>query len=177
MKRRILIVLIGLVFGFALWRWNAESMTGNAMPMPFGFGVGVVRSGSMEPELSVDDLIFVVECDEYEIGDTVVYQRRTTLVVHKIVAIEDGTAVTQGTANNAADEPIDISSIKGKVVFHIDGAGVAVDALTSPLGTLCTLAVAVGLLVRSYANERKELEEKKAELKREIEDLKGKKDE
>ena len=166
MKRRILIVLIGLVFGFALWRWNAESMTGNAMPMPFGFGVGVVRSGSMEPELSVDDLIFVVECDEYEIGDTVVYQRRTTLVVHKIVA-----------ANNAADEPIDISSIKGKVVFHIDGAGAAVDALTSPLGTFCTLAVAVGLLVRSYANERKELEEKKAELKREIEDLKGKKDE
>ena len=127
-------MLIGLVFGFALWRWNAESMTGNAMPMPFGFGVGVVRSGSMEPELSVDDLIFVVECDEYQIGDAVVYQRRTTLVVHKIVAIEDGTAVTQGTANNAADEPIDISSIKGKVVFHIDGAGVAVARSRSPWG-------------------------------------------
>ena len=43
--------------GINVYLWNASSLAGNAMPMPFGFGMAVVLSGSMEPVLSVNDLL------------------------------------------------------------------------------------------------------------------------
>ena len=173
--RILLITAISVIFGFGIYRWNAQSLTGNIMPMPFGVGVGVVMSGSMEPELSVDDVIFVVASDEYEVDDVVVFQQKNMLVVHKIIEIDGDTVTTQGTANNTPDEPMNVSVIKGKVLFHIDGLGGAITWLKSPMGTILILAVAGLLLVQSYAQERKEKDqqdEKIDEIKREIEKLK-----
>lgn len=174
--RIALLVVISVVFGLGIYRWNAQSLTGNIMPMPFGVGVGVVMSGSMEPELSVDDVIFVQARESYEVGDVVVFQQKNMLVVHKIVSIDGDTVTTQGTANNVADEPMDVSAIKGVVIFHIDGLGGVVNWLKSPFGTIVILALAGLLLVRSYAQEKKEKDEqdeKIDEIKREIEALKG----
>ena len=173
--RIILLVVISCVFGFGIYRWNAQSLTGNVMPMPFGVGVGVVMSGSMEPELSVDDVIFVVASDEYEADDVVVFQQKNILVVHKIIEINGDEVVTQGTANNTPDEPMKTSVIKGKVLFHIDGLGGVVTWLKSPFGTVVILAIAGFLLVLSYTSEKKETDEKDErieEIKREIEELK-----
>lgn len=178
--RCVLLVIISVVFGFGIYRWNAQSLTGNIMPMPFGFGVGVVMSGSMEPELSVDDVIVVVEKDGYEIGDIVVFQQRNLLVVHKIIDIDGEMVTTQGTANNTADEPMHESAIKGIVWFHIDGLGGAVTWLKSPLGTVTVLALAVMLLLWSYSSEKKiktEADEQLDEIRREIEKLKENLDE
>lgn len=173
--RIVLLVFISLVFGFGVYGWNAQSLTGNVMPMPFGIGVGVVMSGSMEPELSVDDVIVVKARDSYEVGDVVVFQQKNMLVVHKIVAIDGDTVTTQGTANDVADDPMDVSAIKGEVLFHVDGLGAVVTWIKSPLGTVLILAVAIFLLVRSYAVEKKEdveKDERLDEIKREIERLK-----
>ena len=60
-KRIILFIVISLISGFGIYSMNAKMLMNDQMPMPLGFGVGVVMSGSMEPELSVDDLIFVVK--------------------------------------------------------------------------------------------------------------------
>lgn len=174
--RIVLLTVISVVFGFGVYRWNAQSLTGNVMPMPFGMGVGVVMSGSMEPDLSVDDVIFVVASEEYEVNDVVVFQQKNMLVVHKIISIDGDMVTTQGTANNTADEPMKMSAIKGKVLFHIDGLGGVVTWMKSPFGTIALLAIAGCLLVLSYTSEKQE-EDKKDEridqIKREIAALKG----
>ncbi len=170
--RAVLFVIVSFVLGLTVYGWNVKALTGDQMPMPLGFGVGVVRSGSMEPELSVDDLVVVCESDSYKVGDTVVFQERTTLVVHKIVAIEGELAVTQGTANNTPDEPIELSRIKGKVLFHIGWVGKLVDFLSSPLVSIGVLTFAVWLLVRSYRNDGKEASADEKAIRAEIEKLK-----
>ena len=173
--RLALIVLIGVVFGFGVYTWMSSALLGNQMPMPFGVGVGVVVTGSMEPELSVDDVIVVRTASDYKVGDVVVYQSRRILVVHKIIAVDGTTVTTQGTANDVADAPIHVSNIKGKVWFHIDGAGAVLDWVRSPIGSILVLALAVLLLVKSYATENKGTRQKQEaldEIRREIERLK-----
>lgn len=175
--RSFLLVLISLVLGLGIYSWNAKSLTGNVMPMPFGVGMAVVLSGSMEPELSVDDVIVVMASSEYEVGDNVVYQDGRSLVVHKIVEKDGDTVTTKGTANNASDEPIDVSAIKGKVVGVLPSFGGVVTALKSPIATVLLLGAAVWLLILSYRREHESDEEKLDRIRAEIERLKNMKNE
>ncbi len=158
--RAVLVLFISVVLGCGIYSMNAKLVTGDQMPMPLGIGVGVIMSGSMEPELSVDDVILVAKADDYAVGDTVVYQSHGMLIVHKIIAIDGETVITQGTANNVADDPINISAIKGRVFTHIDGLGVLVDLIKSPLISVLILALAAFLLVKSYTADKKEKEAK-----------------
>ena len=173
--RIVMIAVISLVLGFAVYGWNAQNVTGNQMPMPFGIGIGWVKTGSMQPELNPKDLIVVVKSEKYKIDDIVVYQRDGVLTVHKIIAIEGDRVTTQGTANNTPDDPISVKDIKGKVWFHIDGLGGVVTWMQSSTGTFFVLLIAGSLLVYSYMAEDKEKREEPTELeelKKEIELLK-----
>lgn len=169
----IALVVIGLGFGLGIYSWNAKSLTGNQMPMPFGLGVGVVMSGSMEPELSVDDLILVKAREEYKVEQVVVFQQNSALVVHKIVKIEGELVTTRGIANDADDDPIPLSAIKGEVVFRMKGVGAVVNWIKSPIGTVCALGVAALFLIWSYAPRKEETDDEIESLKREIEKIKG----
>lgn len=175
--RWILFGVVSLAFGLGIYSWNAKNLTGNAMPMPFGIGVGVVMSGSMEPELSIDDLIIVKASEEYAVGDTVVFQQKNTLIVHKIISMDGETVVTQGTANNTADEPMHVSLLKGKVVCSIGGVGKVVSVINSPFVTIIIILVAGFLLFQSYRKEdaEKQDDEELAAIKKEIENLKRQK--
>ncbi len=170
--RIILLVLISVIIGVGIYTWNAQSLSGNVLPMPFGVGMGVVLSGSMEPELSIDDVIIVVKDDSYEVGETVVYQDGHMMVVHEIIAIEDGMVTTQGAANNTPDEPMKIEYIKGRVLFAIPKLGVVVSALKTPAATLIMLGAAVLLLIRSYRKEDTGEDDELERIRREIERLK-----
>lgn len=171
--RSLLILFVSLVLGINVYLWNARSLMGNALPMPFGFGAAVVLTGSMEPAILTDDLIFVGEQDSYELDDVVVYQSGSTLIVHRIVDMEDGTVTTKGDANNVADKPIDISRIKGKVIGRIPGAGIAVRMLKTPAATLLLVAGAVALMELSYRRDRKKDEDELDKIKEEIRRLKA----
>ena len=70
--RLLLLILCGLVIGVNMYLANANSLVGNQLPMPFGYGAAVVLSGSMEPEFSEGDLIFVKETESYKQNDIVV---------------------------------------------------------------------------------------------------------
>ncbi len=172
--RILIIIFISLVLGLGIYHLNAKTITGEQMPMPFGIGVGVVMSGSMEPELSVDDVIIVKKCDNYNVGDTVVYQDGRTLIVHKIIEANGDTVITQGTANNTPDEPITLSSVKGKVIRSFSGLGMFVTAIKSPAATLVMLVAAVYLLFRSYRREQENDENDLDLIREEIEKLKEK---
>ncbi len=150
--------------------------TGDPLPMPLGFGSAVVLSGSMEPTLSVNDLIFIIRSGEYATGDIVVYSTGGTPVVHRIVSIDaqSGTLVTRGDANNVEDDPVPLARVKGKVAFSVPFIGAVPRFIRTVPGLVMILLVLFTLLfvsVRSKAEESEE-EAKQLELSREIERLK-----
>ena len=171
--RLILLVVISLIIGIRLYGWNARNLAGNAMPMPFGFGMSVVLSGSMEPTLSVNDLVIVREADCYEKGDIVVYQSGSSLVVHRIISIDGDEIVTQGDANNTQDEPILVSHIKGKAVAHIPFVGALIRFLKTQVGFILIIAAAIVLFELPHMRERKKLTDEQEKIKEEIRTLKG----
>ena len=65
--RLILFVIISAILGVGIYTMNAKMLMNDMMPMPLGVGMGVVVSGSMEPELSIDDVIFVVKDKDIEL--------------------------------------------------------------------------------------------------------------
>ena len=169
--RLILFIIISAILGVGIYTVNAKTLMNDLMPMPLGVGVGVVISGSMEPELSIDDVIFVVKDESIELDDVVVYQRDGILVVHKVVKIENDQITTRGTANNTDDEPISLSDIKGRVFFSVGGIGKLIMFLRTPVVAIIILLLAVFLLYKSYraeASAKDEKDERIEEIRNEI---------
>ena len=134
-----MLAFCGIFLGINIYLANAQKIIGNELPMHFGYGAAVVLSGSMEPRLSVNDLIIVEQKEDYVPGDIVVYQEKTNLIVHRIVSIDNKSITTKGDANFSMDNPIDASSIKGKVIFTIPYIGALVNFLKTPSGFIITL--------------------------------------
>lgn len=174
---RILIIVVLAVFiGGTAYSVNARRLVRNAMPMPFGWGASVVLSGSMEPTLSVNDLVFVraVNGEDVREGDVVVYQSGASRVIHRVTRIlEDGKIVTRGDANNTEDEPIPAEDVKGRMVGKIPVVGAAVRFLQSPIGIILVIAGLILLINLSWKRERKEDDSELDEIKAEIRRLKA----
>ena len=173
--RAILIVIIGVTVGMAVYTWNAKRVFHNEMPMPFGIGASVVLSPSMEPALHVNDLVFIKKATTFDVKDIVVYQAGSTLVIHRIIEKNDEnrTVITKGDNNDADDGEIPLESIKGKMFFRIPYAGVVFKALKSLPGTIIILALAAFLMIMSWRNEKKESESEIDRLRLEIAKLKA----
>ena len=155
---------------FQFYNWNAKNVAGDNMPMPFGVGISVVLSGSMEPALSVDDVIIVKKTEDFGVDDMVVFNDHGILVVHRVISIDGDNITTKGDANNTADEPITRDVVKGKVIKVLPGAGKAFDILRSPLAAVIVFGAAILLMELSFKKEKKEadddLEPIKAEIRR-----------
>lgn len=171
--RTALLVFAGLVLGVNVYLWNARSLTGNALPMPFGVGAAVVLTGSMEPTIMADDLIIVKAQETYTPDEVVVYQSGNLLVVHRIVDIDGDLVTTQGDANNAPDEPVELSRLKGSVVGVIPKAGAFVRLLKTPTATLSIIAAALLLMEVSYRREKQKGDDELEQIKEEIRRLKA----
>ncbi|MBQ8184798.1 MAG: signal peptidase I [Lachnospiraceae bacterium] len=143
--RLFFLILCGGILGINIYLTNARSLVGNQLPMPFGYGAAIVLSGSMEPEFSKGDLIIVKETDTFSVNNIVVFQDGSSLVVHRIIEIQGDIITTKGDANNAADDPIPLSAIKGTVLLSVPFVGNVVSLLKTPFGTLCMIAAAVAL--------------------------------
>ncbi|MBR4852983.1 MAG: signal peptidase I [Clostridia bacterium] len=168
--RAVVIFIASVFIGIQFYNWNAKNVAGDNMPMPFGVGISVVLSGSMEPELSVDDVIIVKKTDDFGVDDMVVFNDHGILVVHRVISIDGDNITTKGDANNTADEPITRDVVKGKVIKVLPGAGKAFDILRSPLAAVIVFSAAILLMELSFKKEEKEadddLEPIKAEIRR-----------
>lgn len=171
--RVFLYVIMSLAIGFTVYLLNAKIILRNALPTPFGYGVGVVVSGSMEPEISVDDVIVVKKTSDYKVGDIVVYQDKEIIVVHKIVKIEGEYVITRGTANDVDDTPIKISELKGEVIKVYEDVGEAITFFQSPSGSILIVSIALLLLLLSFHVEKKEEQKELNKIKEEIENIKN----
>ena len=76
-----------------------------------------VTSGSMWPELSRGDIVFVkgTNIDDIKIGSVIVFRHENGLAVHRIIKIEGTRITTKGDANPKADIPIVYDDIVGRV--------------------------------------------------------------
>lgn len=171
--RFVLLVIVAVIIGVRVYTWNAESLAGNRMPMPFGYGMAVVLSGSMEPTMTKGDLIVVRETDTFAHDEVIVFQDGQSLVVHRIIDMHGDSVTTKGDANNTSDEPIDISNIKGKVIFKIPFIGNVINYIKTPIGTTIVIALAIFLLeFPRYLEKQKDAEEIE-KIKEEIRKLKN----
>lgn len=169
--RRVLLVVIGLLIGTQVYRWNANTLAGNALPMPFGYGTAVVMSGSMEPTLSVGDMVVIRQEDAYEVGDVVVYQSRDSLVIHRIVSIGEDLFTARGDANNTDDDPVALRDIKGRLVLAVPFAGRILQILKSTPVMLVILVAAAVLMELSWQKEKEKDDEELDAIKEEIRKL------
>jgi signal peptidase I len=105
------------------------------------------------------------------VGDVVVYQSGRTPVVHRIIAMYEENVITQGDANNTADEPFGVQLIKGKVVTVVPLVGHLIWALKTPIGTASLVIAALLLMELSFRSERKAKAAQQEKLKAEIRQL------
>ena len=171
--RIVIIVIIGVVLGSVVYTINAKRVMHDEFPMPLGFGVSVVLTGSMEPTLKVNELVFVVKADEYKEGDIVVYQKDNELIIHRIMLIDGDQVVTQGDNNNTADEPFPAASIKGKLKFSIPYVGLIIRGIKSVPGVIIILALSIFLMHRSWQKEKNDGDSELDAIKEQIRQLKN----
>ena len=149
--------------------------------MPFGFGASFVLTGSMEPEISTDDLVFVKRADELHVGDVVLYNTGGSNVLHRITKIDGDMITTQGDANNTEDKPFPKSAVLGVYVGRIPSGGKIIRFVTNPpfvmaVVFLLIVAAVTWMFVEEH-RKRKKLDSIKAEidpLKAENEELRKK---
>ncbi|MBQ8606179.1 MAG: signal peptidase I [Clostridia bacterium] len=169
--RIILFVFLSLLIGINVYSWNAKKLMGDALPMPFGYGVAVVLSGSMEPELSVDDIVIIKKTDDVQKNDVVVYQSGSSLIIHRVIKIDGDIIQTQGDANNAPDEEINISAVKGKHVGTIPKLGIITTLVQKPVILICLIGGILLLMEMGFKRKKEKENEKLSKAKESVKTL------
>lgn len=112
-----------------------------------GYQVFNVLSGSMEPQYSVGDLIYVKKADVNTIkeGDVITFILNEELVVatHRVVEVdaENKHFYTKGDANDTQDAaPVHFNNVIGVPHFSIPYLGYVSDFIQHPPGTYITIA-------------------------------------
>ena len=130
-----------------------------AVPATVGAdGSYVVLSGSMEPAISVGDVVIVDDVDPVTIeeGDVITYLRsgQDTPTTHRVIGVEEGgdelTFRTQGDANDDPDAtPVPASQVNGVILFTIPYIGHVVEFANTPFGFAALVGLPFALLVVS----------------------------
>lgn len=141
-------LLLALLLGCNLYLLGCKHLGGEEDPSIFGYTVAVIASGSMEPALQVDDLIFSHAQPVYQTGDIITFRTENSLTTHRIAAVTGaGCYITKGDANNAADpDPVPPEAVLGRVVWRIPYIGRGIVLLRTPLGMLGMLLAAFALI-------------------------------
>lgn len=145
-----------------------------------GFKCYTVISGSMEPEYSVGDLLYVKEVDakSIKVGDPITFILNEDLVVatHRVVRIdaEKQHFYTKGDANEIEDQnPVHFNNVIGVPKFSIAKLGYVSDFVQNPPGLYITIGAGIVLIILVFlpdllAKKKNEDAEKAAEMQSEI---------
>ena len=138
-------ILVGIVVLFAVFLMGSRLV---------GYQVFNVISGSMEPEYSVGDLIYVkkVNTKDIKVGMPITFVLNENLVVatHRVVEIdaENQHFYTKGDANETVDSaPVHFNNVIGVPQFSIPLLGYVSDFVQNPPGTYITVGVGAVLIL------------------------------
>jgi signal peptidase I len=136
------VLTLGALFLLVLGGWF--------VPAPVGSATYVVTRGiSMEPRFHTGDLAVLHEAEEYRVGDVVAYRSdlMDTVVMHRIIEVEDGRYSFQGDNNPTPDpEAVPRDHLIGTLAVRIPRGGTLLNALTTPtvLGVVAFALLAAG---------------------------------
>ena len=130
----------------------------------------VVSSGSMVPNLNVNDILVVRDGNSFQdlkVGDIIVFDRpdgADRVIVHRVAEIFDDSEGnhqiirTKGDANDGSipgtDFPIREDDYIGKVAYVIPGAGVVTKILSPPVNYIIIAAI-IALMVVTQISKKK----------------------
>lgn len=124
----LLIILVLVIYGKCVMTFS-----NNTFPNYFGWTFFEVASGSMEPTLSVSDVIVVkVTNENIKKKDIVSYFNGNSIITHRVVFIDNDVITLKGDDNNTIDEPINKSQIIGKVTKVLPKFGIWKKVITEP---------------------------------------------
>jgi signal peptidase I len=136
----------------------------------------VVQSGSMEPTIGVGEAVIMKGLDgPPRVGDIVAVHPPADVraklsyppeVIHRIVSIKDGKAITKGDARKSPDPwTVPLNQIHAKVIGELPAVGRVIGFLTSPMG-LIWLGIGFVLLIvlPLFERQRDQAEVTRAEL-------------
>ena len=156
------------------------------VPDFLGYKPFIVLSGSMEPSIMTGDMVFVKETDpdSLKVGDVIAYKSGSAVVTHRIVEVksENGETryVTQGDANNAADQSlVKPADVEGIYQRRVAGAGNLAMFMQTTTGMILFVVCPLVLFVlwdviRRQLESRKEVSRTK-ELEMDLERLRAEK--
>ncbi len=134
-------------------------------PDVFGFSSAVVISGSMQPEIDVDDLVIIKKQKEYKKGDIIAFSSEKSFITHRIAEETPDGFITKGDANNTEDEGIvKNEDISGEVILKIKGIGRLTELMKSPLGLMALFML--GFLIIIFPS-KEETEKKETDRRKE----------
>lgn len=144
-------------------------ITPDETPSLFGLKAFCIISGSMKPEINVNDIIIVKEVgqEKIKINDIISFKINQETITHRVINIEYGNDgkvyyITKGDANNAEDgERITFDNIEGKYIFRIQKIGSIVTALQNKT----TLIITMVILVILYLIEQRSMMKKEKRSK------------
>lgn len=142
------------------------------MPTVFGFASAAVVSGSMEPYISIGDVVVVKSADGYAVDDVVMFFEPDagSYTTHRIVEQVGGSFRTRGD-NNDSNDPglVSEENIVGKVVLVIPFAGTLMRYVQNPVGLAIIVAVGVAIIFLPdlFGRRRKEEKEEDCDSKEE----------
>ncbi len=139
-------IFIALIVGIA------GLLLGSMLKVPGNIEVKIVKSGSMEPAIPTGSIVVVKPKGSYAIGDVITFGKDTKTDVpttHRIIAHNnDGTYTVKGDANEEADpNPVERTTIIGKVVFHVPYVGYLLNFARQPIGFTLLIAIPAGLVI------------------------------
>lgn len=134
----------------------------------------VVISGSMNPTLKVNDLIFSKKIEESEIqkGDIISFIKDNQVITHRINNIleKDGKRQyeTKGDNNNDIDEEnVTYEEIVGKYIFRIPVIGYLVRSSQTQMGLVVIIIIFIGLEMYARDKNDKEIMRHEKRMKKE----------
>lgn len=138
----------------------ARSITGEKQPAVFGFSSAVVVSGSMQPQIAVNDMVITRRSAQYEVNDIIMFHSGNSVVTHRITQKTSQGYITKGDANNTEDSQIVTEeNIVGKVILTIPHIGAVFEFTRTPLGMLCVIVF--GMLILFWPSFADKLKSKK----------------
>lgn len=130
------------------------------LPRYWGYEIYNVVSGSMEPAIPIDSVLYVTSAypEEVKEGDIIAFENEGSVVAHRVVINRTslGEFVTKGDANEDEDpEPIPYDALVGRVEHIVPLLGKAMQLFSTNVGKAYLMMTAACGVMLNMVAERK----------------------
>jgi len=144
--------IVHAVISYAIIALLAVAIVAFVAPLPFGVQLLNVETGSMQPDLPIGALIWVVPTrfEKISVGDDVTYKPPIgPYVTHRVTEIdsEERTLTLQGIHDSVIAERVAYEQVQGVVRFHIRRIGPAMEKLSGEQGIYITIILILAIFL------------------------------